>query len=37
MFSSIVGCSALQPTSQPTPSRSSDAGVSNLSKASLRI
>jgi hypothetical protein len=36
-LSSVAGCSALQPTSQPTPSRSSDAGASNPSKASLRI
>ena len=36
-LSSLTGCSALQRTSQPTPSRSSDAGASNLSKASLRI
>ena len=36
-LSSVAGCSALQRTSQSTPSRSSDAGASNLSKASLRI
>lgn len=35
-LSSVAGCSALQPTSQPTP-RSSDTGASNPSKASLRI
>lgn len=36
-LSSVAGCSALQRTSHPTPSRSSDAGASDLSKASLRI
>ena len=36
-LSSVAGCSTLQRTSQPTPSRSSGAGASNLSKASLRI
>jgi hypothetical protein len=36
-LSSVAGCSALQRTSQSTPSRSSGAGASNLSKASLRI
>ena len=36
-LSSVAGCSALQRTSQPTPSRSSDSGASNLPKASLRI
>jgi hypothetical protein len=37
VLSSGAGCSALQRTSQPTPSRSSDAGASDLSKASLRV
>lgn len=36
-LSSVAGCSALQLTNQPTPSRSSDAGASHLSKAFLQI